>query len=75
MAKYYISTGTLELIWSTNKKPYEAACVAIHEVTESDELDEYIYIDERGFRNYVTAQPNTIVIPTDEVLRKEGYIK
>lgn len=75
MPKYYISTGTLELIWSTDIKPYEAACGAIHEMTEDDELDEYIYIDERGYRNYVTAQSGTIVIPTDEILRREGYIK
>ena len=75
MPKYYIQSGTLSIIFSTSKKPYEAACTAIHEINENDELDEYMYIDERGYRNYVTAKSGTIVIPTDEILRREGYIK
>jgi hypothetical protein len=72
--KYYFSCGTLELIWSTNKSPEEAVRTYIHEVTEEDELDEYIYIDERGFRGYVSADNTTLVVETEQVLRDEGYI-
>ena len=75
MAKYYIKCGSLELIWSTNKKPYKAVCVAIHEMTEDDELDEYIYIDQRGMKDYTNADQLTSVIPTEKILRREGYIK
>ena len=74
MAKYYFACGTLQLIWSTNKSPEEAVRTYIHEVTEDDELDEYIYIDERGFRGYVTADNTTLVVETEQVLRDEGYI-
>ena len=74
MSKYYFSCGTLQLVWSTNKKPSEAVRTYIHEVTEDDEVDEYIYIDERGFRGYDTADNTTMVIETEQVLRDEGYI-
>lgn len=74
MAKYYVKCGTLELIYSTNKKPRDAARTVLWECNEYDELDEFFYIDERGFRNYVTATPGTIVIPTEEILKAEGWI-
>ena len=74
MAKYYFACGTLELIWSTNKQPYGACKTYIHEVTEDDELDEFIYVDERSFKDYKTADKKTIVIPTEDILREEGYI-
>lgn len=74
MSKYYFACGTLELIWSTNKPVEKAVRTYIHEVTEDDELDEYIYIDERGFRGYDTADNTTLVFETEQVLRDEGYI-
>jgi hypothetical protein len=72
MSKYYFACGTLELIWSTNHKPLPAACGFIY---EKHELDEYIYIDERGFRGFATADNTTVVIPTERVLRLIGFIK
>ena len=73
MAKYYVKCGSLELIYSTNKNQRDAARSVLWECNEYDELDEFFYIDERGFRNYVTATPGTIVIPTEEILRAEGW--
>ena len=73
MAKYYVKCGTLELIYSTNKNQRDAARTVLWECNEYDELDEFFYIDERGFRDYVTATPGTIVIPTEEILRAEGW--
>ena len=75
MAKSYFNSGTLQIIFSTSKEPYEACRTIIHEINENDELDEFIYCDERGYRNYVTAQPDTFVVETEDILRKEGYIK
>ena len=75
MPKYYFNSGTLQIIFSTSKEPYEASRTIIHEINENDELDEFIYCDERGYRNYVTAQPDTFVVETEDILRKEGYIK
>ena len=74
MAKYYVKCGTLKLIYSTNKSQREAARTVLWECNEYDELDEFFYIDERGFRDYVTATPGTIVIPTEEILKAEGWV-
>ena len=75
MAKYYIKCGTLEIIFSTRKNEYNACRIAIHECNANDELDEYMYCDERGYRDYTTADTTTFVIDTEQILRKEGYIK
>jgi hypothetical protein len=73
MAKYYISSGTLQMIYSTNKNPREACQTILWEANEHDILDEYFYIDERGYRNYANANPDTTVIPTDEIISEEGW--
>jgi hypothetical protein len=73
MSKYYISTGTLQLILSTNKEPYDACRTAIRAINEYDELDELMYCDERGMKNYLTATPKTMVFPTKDILNKEGH--
>ena len=75
MSKFYIQSGTLSLIYSTDQKPYEACRTVIHEINEYDELDEFMYCDERGYRDYTTADTTTFVIDTEQILRKEGYIK
>ena len=75
MSKFYIQSGTLALIYSTNQKEYEACSTVIHEINEHDELDEYMYCDERGYRDYLTADKSTFVVYTEDILRREGYIK
>ena len=75
MAKYYIKCGTFEFIFSTRKNQYNACRTAIHECDSNDKLDEYMYLDERGYRDYTTADTTTFVIDTNQILRKEGYIK
>jgi hypothetical protein len=73
MSKYYVKCGTLELIYSTNKNPLEAAVTTLGESNKFDVLDEYFYIDERGFRDYVTADKETQVIKLNKVCRKAGW--
>ena len=73
MAKYYIKSGTLEIIYNTNKNPIDACCDMLDELNDYDTLDEYFYVDERGFRDYVTAQPDTIVIDSETVLDLAGW--
>ena len=73
MPKYYIKSGTLEIIYSINKSPIEACCKAIDETNEHDTLDEYFYADERGFRNYKNAQSDTYVIETETVMDMAGW--
>lgn len=73
MSKYYIKCGTLELIYSTKKNPVNAAVSALWETNEHDVLDEYFYIDERGMKDYTTADKETIVIESDLILEKAGW--
>ena len=73
MPKYYISCGTLKYISSTKKDAAGAAIDSTFQLNDFDTLDEYFYIDERGYRDYATANPDTIVIPTDEIISEEGW--
>jgi len=73
MAKYYIQSGSLQLIYSTNKDPISAAITALWETNEHDTLDEYFYVDERGMRDYKTADKETIVIDSETVLDEAGW--
>jgi hypothetical protein len=78
MAKYYIKSADLEWIYfglagdETNE--YDACRRAIHECTTDECLDEYMYCDERGFRDYITADKHTYVVDTKEIARKEGIM-
>jgi len=73
MPKYYISSGTLELIYSCNKSEHDAAMDAIWETNDNDQLDEYIYIDERGFRDYLSSDGYTKVLRTTSILKDAGW--
>lgn len=73
MAKYYIQSGSLQLIYSTNKDPISAAITALWETNEHDTLDEFFYVDERGMKDYKTADKETIVIDSETVLDEAGW--
>lgn len=73
MAKYYIKCGTLEIIYSTSKKPLDAAMDAVWETNEHDVLDEYMYLDERGYRDYASADKKTMVYKSMNVLTQAGW--
>ena len=73
MAKYYIQCGSLSIIYSTEKSPLDAALTAVWECNEHDTLDEYFYVDERGYRGYANADKNTQVIPTEYILKHSGW--
>lgn len=69
MSKYYVQCGSLQLIYSTSKSQVEAAVQVLWETNKNDVLDEYFYIDERGFRDYTNADKDTQVIPTEVVVK------
>lgn len=73
MSKFYIQCGSLHLIYSTNKSPFHAAIDALWETNEHDVLDEYFYIDERGYKDYTTADKETIVIESELILDGAGW--
>jgi len=73
MPKYYIKSNTLELIYSTNKSPLDAACAAVWELNDNDTLDEYMYVDERGMKDHTSADNKTMVYKTHNVLIQAGW--
>ena len=73
MSKYYIKSGTLELIYSCNKCPRDAAMDAIWEIDENDILEDLIYLDERGYRDYKNADGHTCVLHTSHILKDAGW--
>lgn len=73
VTKYYIKSGSLELIYSTKQSPINAAIAALWETNENDVIDEYFYVDERGMKDYKTADKETIVIESDIILDKAGW--
>lgn len=73
MSKYYIKCGSLELIYSTDKSVSDAAVTALWETNKFDILDEHFYIDERGFRDYTSADKETKVIKLRKICRQAGW--
>lgn len=73
MPKYYVSCGSLQLIYSTNKEPREACKTVLWEANEHDTLDEYFYVDERGYRGYTNADKETMVFPSEDILKEAGW--
>lgn len=72
MAKYYVKSGTLEVIIS-KKDSLEAAIGGLLLTNKFDTIDEYFYVDERGYRDYVSADKDTNVIRTKSIVRAAGW--
>lgn len=73
MPKYYIQCGTLQLIFSTNKKPMAAATEILWQANKFDVLDEHFYVDERGYKDYKTALPDTKVYPIERIIKRAKW--
>lgn len=72
MAKYYVKSGTLEVILSKNDA-LEAAISGLLLTNKFDTIDEYFYVDERGYRDYISADKETNVIATKSIVRAAGW--
>jgi len=72
MPKYYVKSGTLEVIIS-RKDALEASISGLLMTNKFDTIDEYFYVDERGYRDYVSADNTTNVIPTKSIVRAAGW--
>ena len=72
MGKFYIKSGTLEVTIS-RKDALEAAVAGLMFTNKFDTIDEYFYIDERGYRDYVSADKETNVIKTQTVVHAAGW--
>ena len=71
MPKYYIKSGTLELIVSRGNA-LDAAVFGFLQTNKNDIIDEFFYVDERGFRDYISSDPKTNVIKTKTVVKGAG---
>ena len=67
MPKYYIKSGTIEIIIS-RKDVLDASVAALLMANKNDTIDEFFYIDERGYRDYISATPDTTVIESKHVI-------
>ena len=72
MGKYYIKSGTLEVTLSKNDA-LEAAISGLLLTNKFDTIDEYFYVDERGYRDYISADKDTSVIATKSIVRAAGW--
>jgi hypothetical protein len=72
MAKFYVKSGTLEVIIS-RKDALEASIAGLLMTNKFDTIDEYFYVDERGYRDYVSADNTTNVISTKSVVGAAGW--
>ena len=72
MGKYYVKSGTLEVILS-KQDSLEAAICGLLLTNKFDTIDEHFYVDERGYRDYVSADPKTNVIATKSIVRAAGW--
>ena len=41
MAKYYVKSGSLEMIFASDKNPFEAAQQSVWELNDNDVIDEF----------------------------------
>jgi hypothetical protein len=72
MAKYYVKSGTLEVILS-QPNALEAAICGLLLTNKFDTIDEHFYVDEQGYRDYISATPKTNVIATKSIVRAAGW--
>ena len=72
MGKYYIKSGTLEVTLS-KRDALEAAISGLLLTNKFDTIDEYFYVDERGYRDYISADKDTNVIATKSIVRAAGW--
>jgi hypothetical protein len=72
MPKYYVASGTLRIMVS-RKDALEASIYGLMQTNKFDTIDEYFYVDERGYRDYISADKNTNVIPTKSIVRAAGW--
>lgn len=71
MSKWYVKSNTVEKIVSIpHSTPLDAAIAVYNDTNHFDVIDEYFYVDERGMRDYTSADSLTQVIKTNKVMVK-----
>jgi hypothetical protein len=69
MSKWYVKSNTVEKIVSIpHSTPLDAAIEVYKDSNQFDVFDEYFYVDERGMKDYTSADSLTQVIKTVKVI-------
>ena len=73
--KVYIASGNFRKVVQAdlNKKQIVLKTFLDH-LTGSEVLDEYVYVDERGCRDYIAADKGTVVWETADILEECYHI-
>ncbi len=73
--KVYVASGNFRKVLNTklNKKQVVVKMFLDH-LTGSEILDEYVYVDERGCKDYVSADSKTTTLETAEILEECYHI-
>jgi len=69
--KAYIASGNFrKVLASSHKKKDMVLKVFLDHLTGSEVLDEYVYFDERGCKDYTSADKKTTVWETADILEE-----
>jgi hypothetical protein len=76
MSKWYVKSNTVEKIVSIpHSTPLDAAIAVFNDTNHFDVVDEYFYVDERGMRDYTSADSLTQVIKTKRVMQRAAEME
>ena len=76
MSKWYVKSNTVEKIVSIpHSTPLDAAIEVFNDTNHFDVVDEYFYVDERGMRDYTSADSLTKVIKTKRVMQRAAEME
>ena len=73
--KAYVASGNFKRVINSDLGKKDIVLkVFLDHLTGSEVLDEYVYFDERGCRDYVSADKGTIVWDTGDILEECYHI-
>ncbi len=73
--KIYLASGNFKKVINSDLGKKEIVLkIFLDHLTGSELLDEYVYIDERGCRDYVSADKGTTVWATEDILEECYHI-
>ena len=74
--KLYIASGEFRQALDVGKSNRKQAVIEmfINDLTGSELIDNYVYVDERGCRDYISADNETTVFETEDILEECYHI-
>jgi hypothetical protein len=74
--KLYIASGEFRQALDVGKSNRKQAVIEmfINDLTGSELIDNYVYVDERGCKDYISADNETTVFETEDILEECYHI-